>query len=514
MDVEIPEGVTSIEDGAFEGKGLTSVTFPNSVVDIGANAFENNSLTSLTVPESVTDIGDGAFAGNLNLGQIYIPNPNASVGTDAFPNGYDLEGVMACFEFDSTDSNQINDYYDNENDDANNPACSRDMVIPDGVTHIAEDAFKDKGLTSVEISTTVTDIEANAFSGNAFSSLVYIPNESATVDASAFDSSVIVATEGTDSCFVRDANDITILIAFPCSTGTTIEIPSDIVSIEDGVFENKGLTSVTFPSALESIGNDAFKDNDLMDLTLPATITDIGDNAFDGNSNLAWTYIPSSSASVGTDAFPNGHAVVSNFYCFEFDTTDPNKIENYYDNENNDSNAPACSRDVVIPQGVREIGSYAFSTNSLTSVDIPNSVTHIGRSAFQSNSFNAVDIPNSVVSIGDFAFLSSSLNSVTISNGTTSIGDSAFKSNLLRSVIIPDSVVIIKGSAFSHNRLTSVIIGSGVTQIKSYAFANNSGSPGLRDACIEANSEDVTVDSTAFASTVTLTYDADQDCSN
>ena len=56
---------------------------------------------------------------------------------------------------------------------------------------------------SLEIPNSVTDIGANAFSGNSFPSyVVSIPNESATVDNTAFDSRCkIVAIEGTDSCF-------------------------------------------------------------------------------------------------------------------------------------------------------------------------------------------------------------------------------------------------------------------------------------------------------------------------
>ena len=72
--------------------------------------------------------------------------------------------------------------------------------------------------------------------------------------------------------------------------------------------------------------------------------------------------------------------------CFEFDSTNPNQINDYYDNENNDSNNPACSRDVEIPQGVTAIGDNAFKNKSLTSVTIPNSVTSIGESCFSTNS--------------------------------------------------------------------------------------------------------------------------------
>ena len=52
----------------------------------------------------------------------------------------------------------------------------------------------------------------------------------------------------------------------------------------------------------------------------------------------------------------------------------------------------------VIPDGVTEIGGYAFSgCTSLESIDIPNSVTVIGWWAFQScTSLESITIPNSV----------------------------------------------------------------------------------------------------------------------
>ena len=65
LDVEIPDEITSIAEGAFEGKGLTSVTFPESVAEIGDSAFRDNALESLDIPNSVTDIGVNAFTGNL-----------------------------------------------------------------------------------------------------------------------------------------------------------------------------------------------------------------------------------------------------------------------------------------------------------------------------------------------------------------------------------------------------------------------------------------------------------------
>ncbi len=62
-DVTIPEGVTSIGNGAFRWCGsLTSVTIPEGVTSIGNSAFWGcKSLRSVTIPGSVTTIGNRAF---------------------------------------------------------------------------------------------------------------------------------------------------------------------------------------------------------------------------------------------------------------------------------------------------------------------------------------------------------------------------------------------------------------------------------------------------------------------
>ena len=64
-NVNIPEGVTSIGDGAFWGcTDLTTVTIPKSVKTIGVHAFRScKCLTGVMLPENITSIGRGAFLG-------------------------------------------------------------------------------------------------------------------------------------------------------------------------------------------------------------------------------------------------------------------------------------------------------------------------------------------------------------------------------------------------------------------------------------------------------------------
>ena len=104
-DVYIPQGVVTIDSGAFSSSHLTSVMIPDSVINIGSSAFAynqltsivlpinltsikssvfyNNKLTSVEIPNGVTIIENGAFAYN-ELASINIPSSVSNIALDAF----------------------------------------------------------------------------------------------------------------------------------------------------------------------------------------------------------------------------------------------------------------------------------------------------------------------------------------------------------------------------------------------------------------------------------------------
>ena len=51
---------------------------------IGDNAFEYSDITSIGIPDDVTSIGDGAFDGCESLTSINIPNSVIRIGEKAF----------------------------------------------------------------------------------------------------------------------------------------------------------------------------------------------------------------------------------------------------------------------------------------------------------------------------------------------------------------------------------------------------------------------------------------------
>ena len=135
--------------------------------------------------------------------------------------------------------------------------------------------------------------------------------------------------------------------------------------------------------------------------------------------------------------------------------------------------------DVVIPDGVKEIGDRAFEDSAVTSVVIPEGVEYIGISAFGGcRSLASVTIPEGVEEIGGNAFANcSSLTDVIIPDSVRAIGVYAFFGcSSLTSVTIPGSVGTIGMCAFGYDTaLTSVTISNGVSLIDEGAFSHCTG---------------------------------------
>lgn len=89
----LPETLGEIPNWAFDFAAFTKVSVPNSVKRIGDQAFFNNeNLESVIIPSSVVDICSEAFVGT-RIKQVVIPNPDAGVRYNAFPEDCEVVRV-------------------------------------------------------------------------------------------------------------------------------------------------------------------------------------------------------------------------------------------------------------------------------------------------------------------------------------------------------------------------------------------------------------------------------------
>ena len=473
---DIPSGVKKISESAFSNcSGLTSVTIPNSVTSIGYNAFSDcNGLKEVHISDMAawckirfaTYYGYSHYTNPLSQAhKLYL---NAQLVTDlVIPNSVTTIGSYAFYDCSGLTS----------------------VTIPNSVTSIGYDAFRGcSGLKSVTIPNSVTSIGSGAFYNCTGLTTITIPNSVTSIGSSAFYNVLNIVYSGkatgspwgaksvngyVDGYFVYSDATKTNLLGCLSNIEGEVTIPNTVKSIGQNAFRGcKGITSVTIPNSVTSIGSSAFYNcSGLTSVTIPNSVTSIGSSAFSDCSGLKEVHISD----------------LATWCKISFGSYNANPLYYAHDLYLNG----LLITDLVIPNSVTSIGSYAFSgCSGLTSVTIPNSVTSIGESAFYGCSglkevhisdmaawckisFDSDDanplyyahnlylngalitdlvIPNSVTSIGNYAFYDcSGLTSVTIPNSVTSIGSSAFRGcRALTTITIPNSVTSIGESAFSN----------------------------------------------------------------
>lgn len=189
--------------------------------------------------------------------------------------------------------------------------------------------------------------------------------------------------------------------------------------------------------------------SNLTSITIPNSISRIWGSAFSGCDNLSEVHISDISA-----------------WCnIKFSDLDANPISCGYfgDYHRKLFLNGSLVTDVVIPDGITEIGDYAFyGYSELKSVHIPDSVNSIGYAAFrQCTKLESVVIPDSVTSIGDYAFAyCENIKSLTLSKKVESIGSAAFCGCDLTEITIPESVTAIGSAAFYCENLDRINISS------------------------------------------------------
>ena len=416
-----------------------SLALWDEITDISAisNVYENGRGV-LTFNGDVTTIRDNAFNGGmLTLKSVVMPKTVRHIKYAAFADCTNLESITF-----SRDLLTIDDYafFD----------CSsiKSLNLPDRLYSIGEMAFYNcSSIEEIILPESLKSIGAYAFSSCNLRS-VTIPEGVETINAAAFSSPYLEEFKGKYAsedgrCLIVDG----VINSFAPAGLTEYTTPNSVAKIGDSAFAGcSNLTNVIISEGVTSIGNFAFSSCDgLTSITIPDSVTEIGSNPF-GCANIR--------EFCGKFATDGGRALVANDIFVAY--------------------APASGSSYTIPDGVTKIGVSAFSFyTNLTDIVICDGVTEIGDAAFLLSGIKSLTIPDSVNSIGVQTFMRcESLENITFGTGLQTIGECAFADCYsLKSVTLPDSVEVLDFWAFyGCYELETVSMGAGLIRCAEGAF--------------------------------------------
>ena len=139
----------------YRNQSVSAVTIPEGTTEIGRFAFSRSSLRTVTIPEGVTVIDYAAFYHCDNLDNVILPDTVNTVGAKAFTH---------TLWMDDFEENSMDDFLISGDILVAYKGNLPEVVIPDGVRVIAEEAFRNHTeLKKVHLPASVTDIGNDAF---------------------------------------------------------------------------------------------------------------------------------------------------------------------------------------------------------------------------------------------------------------------------------------------------------------------------------------------------------------
>lgn len=342
------------------------------------------------------------------------------------------------------------------------------LILSEGITSIGSCAFKNSEIETLDIPSTVTEIDVSAFE---------------------YCDKLTTVTGG------ENVTIISPMAFMGCSELTSFQWSDKLQAVRYYAFKScKKLNSVELASSVTEIGMEAFKGCvALATVIYHGTEKDWNNIQIqEGNDpliNAKRTYVDDSTVLSGTvgemkwiytkdDTLTisgNGE-MPGTFFGSYFPDVKKVVLKNGITSVNNDNFSNCAALETVeLPDGVTSIGKWAFlGCESLKDIRLPDGVTKIGEAAFQGcKALKEFYIPDSVTEIGRYAFNQcESLTEITIPNGVNCIENTTFANcSALKKVTIPDSVTTIGSGAFGACKsLTDITIPSSVKRIGQTAF--------------------------------------------
>lgn len=369
-EITIPESIEKLPAYVFQNCiSLKKVTVPNSVKSFSADVFNGcNSIESIEVPfipyygfcrwfgsGSATDVPqtlktvtvngkslpDNAFNGCANIENIILSDSITEIKTNALKGCASLKSLTLPFVGERADGSGqtafkflFGDYVSDipktlknvtvkggtlVEDAFENCASIESMDIRDGVTKIAQYAFKNCKFTNLTIANGVKNVDKRA--------LVFVSCENLTVHADvitavygispsvlSYDLKTLTITGGNAKAYHSTDGDP--LCGFDdCPNLTKVVFKSGVTQIGDRILDmtncpNNSLSEIVIEEGATSIGEYAFMHCDkLTDIVLPDSVTNIGHAAFADCSSLTTVTIGKNMKNIDDFAFTGCNAI-------------------------------------------------------------------------------------------------------------------------------------------------------------------------------------------------------------
>ncbi len=298
--ISISEGVTSIGAYAFRYTELNEIKLPSSLITIGKGAFYGSSFITITLPDSITTIGDEAFVDCRELISVRLPESLTSFGNGVFTDCKSLKSVTISEE---------NTAYSVKGNSLIENADGRlvlvwdlgtSYTVPDGVRIIGAQVFSGRAdLVSVNIPEGVTEIEKEAFR-NCGISAIKLPKSLKKIGDSAF-----AECGDLESLILRDGLTDIGDNAFSWCGIKSLTVPGSVVNIGSGAFAGcESLSELTLIYGIRTISDSMFANcRSLRTVIIPVSVTEICSSAFIGCGDIDKFVVTSKDTTIAADAF-------------------------------------------------------------------------------------------------------------------------------------------------------------------------------------------------------------------
>ena len=302
------------------------------------------------------------------------------------------------------------------------------VIIPDGITSIASEAFYSAGkmsdLESVVIPNTVTRIGANAFQMCYQLVKVDMPDSVISIGSGAF-----------KSCYnlvdLKLPNGLEIIesATFSGCEKLNIEIPESVVRIQSSAFQYGGLTNLTLSKNVAEIGRQAFESCKMEKVEI------LGDTLFEDISSAFGNCQNFTEFLVAED---NSRFKVIDGCLYTKDVKTLVAV-------------PYAIKNLVIPEGVEVIGKRACAGTAIENIVFSSSLKKIDEQAFfRCNSIKELTIPGTIKEIGRQAISSNQLEKLVIEEGVETLEYGAI-GGIMKGIVVPSSLKNIEEGAIAGN---------------------------------------------------------------